>query len=85
MAKYQTKISKRAEKALRKVPTKSVQAIRVKVRALADNPRPDGCKKLVASDNLYRVRAGDYRILYTINDNVLIVTVIEIGNRKDVY
>ena len=85
MAKYQVKISKRAEKALRKVPTKSVHAIRAKVRALADNPRPDGCKKLVTSDDLYRVRAGNYRVLYTISDDVLVITVIKIGNRKDVY
>ena len=85
MAKYQIKINKRAERAFRKVPIKSVQAIRVKIRALANNPRPNGCKKLVASDNLYRVRVGNYRVLYTINDDVLIITVIKIGNRKDVH
>lgn len=85
MAKYQIKISRNAEKSLRKLPTKSVRTIRTKIRTLADNPRPDGCKKLVASDRLYRIRTGNYRILYTIADDVLIVTVVKIGDRKDVY
>ncbi|MEM9832797.1 MAG: type II toxin-antitoxin system RelE/ParE family toxin [Bacteroidota bacterium] len=85
MAKYQIKVKKKAAKALRQIPLKDVEAIRDKVRMLANNPRPDGCKKLVKSDNLYRIRAGNYRVVYTIQDDILIVTVIRINHRKDVY
>jgi mRNA interferase RelE/StbE len=53
--------------------------------ALAANPRPKGVKKLTGLDNLYRIRAGDYRIVYQIRDDRLIVLVVRIGHRKDVY
>ncbi len=52
---------------------------------LSSNPRPKGCKKLQGYDNVYRVRYSDYRIVYTVNDDVLVVEIIHIGNRKDVY
>lgn len=53
--------------------------------SLGTNPRPDGYVKLKGSDNLFRVRVGPYRIIYTIQDDKLIVLVLEIGDRKDVY
>ena len=56
----------------------------VKIRALADNPRPPGCEKLSGEDK-YRLRQGDYRILYEIVDADVIVVVVRIGNRRDVY
>jgi mRNA interferase RelE/StbE len=52
---------------------------------LANNPRPFGCKKLAGAKDAYRIRVGVYRIIYTIRDNVLIVEVVKIDNRKDVY
>jgi mRNA interferase RelE/StbE len=52
---------------------------------LEDNPRPPGCKKLVGEENAWRIRVGNYRVLYEIKDRVLIVHVVEIGHRKDVY
>lgn len=54
---------------------------------LGDEPRPPGCRKLTAAGNAYRVRVGDYRVIYEVNDDrmVLEVTVIKIGNRADVY
>ena len=53
--------------------------------ALAANPRPKGVKKLTGPDDLYRIRVGDYRIVYQIHDDRLIVLVVRIGHRKDVY
>ena len=53
--------------------------------ALAANPRPKGVKKLSGPDDLYRIRVGDYRIVYQIHDDRLIVLVVRIGHRKDVY
>ena len=55
------------------------------VRKLKDNPRPVGCKKLKGLDDTYRIRVGDYRIVYEIHDDVLIVLVIRIAHRREAY
>jgi mRNA interferase RelE/StbE len=52
--------------------------------SLADNPKPQGCKKLKGRDG-FRVRVGNYRIIYDVNDKILIVDVMDIGHRKDIY
>lgn len=52
---------------------------------LANDPRPTGCVKLAGEEALYRVRVGDYRILYQIHDRALLVVVIEIGHRREIY
>ncbi|MHC4926714.1 MAG: type II toxin-antitoxin system RelE family toxin [Planctomycetota bacterium] len=56
-----------------------------KLRELEADPRPHGYKQLKGKQELYRVRTGDYRIIYTLNDNQLLVLVVKIGNRRDVY
>lgn len=56
-----------------------------KIQELEENPRPFGLKKLVAEENLYRIRVGDYRIIYQIQDKILLILVIKIGHRKDIY
>ena len=56
-----------------------------KVDELAENPRPAGAKKLKGSSELWRVRAGDYRVIYSIQDDVLLILVVKIGHRGDVY
>jgi mRNA interferase RelE/StbE len=58
--------------------------LRQALRQLADNPRPHGCKKLEGSV-LYRIRIGDYRLIYDIEDHIIKVTVVKIGHRKEVY
>lgn len=55
------------------------------IRCLATNPRPAGCQKLSGADHLWRIRCGDYRVIYELLDRVLTVTVIRIGHRRDVY
>lgn len=55
-----------------------------RLRTLKDNPRPQGVKKLAGKDDLYRIREGDYRIIYTIRDQELIILVLKIGNRKEI-
>ena len=55
------------------------------IYALAVEPRPAGCKKLSGQANTYRVRVGDFRILYDVEDEVLVVLVVQIGNRREVY
>ena len=78
-------LTKAAAKDLAAVPKKSLQPIDNTIRSLADNPRPHRSIKLEGSDNLYRIRKGDFRIIYSIEDEALIVTVIRVGNRRDVY
>ena len=77
-------MTRSAAKELEGVPTKDRQRIVRRIAALADDPRPVGAEKL-SGDDKYRVRQGDYRILYEIVDAELIVTVVRIGNRREVY
>ena len=72
-------------KALEKIPESDRKRIGAKINDLADNPRPSGVKKLADENSLYRVRVGDYRIVYMIEDEVVQVLVIRVGDRKDVY
>jgi len=78
-------LTKAAAKDLAAVPKKSLQHIDTTIRSLANNPRPHGAIKLQGSDDLYRIRKGDFRIIYKIEDEALIVTVVRVGNRKNVY
>lgn len=61
------------------------QPIRNALQRLSENPRHEGTIKLKSQDHLFRVRVGDYRIIYTIRDKELIVLVLEVGDRKEVY
>ena len=85
MARYSLRIKKTARKELEAVATKADRHRIIKrIESLADNPRPPGSQKLSGRER-YRIRQGQYRILYTIEQRVLIVHVIKIGHRKDVY
>jgi len=84
MAAYHVTISKSAQKRLDKLNDGVASRLITAIYTLADNPRPHGCKKLIGRD-AYRIRVGDYRIIYEIFDNTLIVSVIDIGDRKDIY
>jgi mRNA interferase RelE/StbE len=82
---YQIEFAASAAKAFSKLNRSVQQRIARHIDLLAQHPRPHGAKKLQGEDNLYRIRAGDYRILYSINDSVLTVLVVAIGYRKDIY
>jgi mRNA interferase RelE/StbE len=84
MNKYTVALSKSVEKQLDKLPDKVVSQIIDILQTLSNEPRPHGCKKLINRPG-YRVRKGDYRIVYDIYDKVLIIEIISIGNRRDVY
>ncbi|NEQ99004.1 MAG: type II toxin-antitoxin system RelE/ParE family toxin [Cyanothece sp. SIO2G6] len=86
MPQYQVKIDRRVKKDLKGVSSDDVEKIKQSIISLAQNPRPDGCKKLKGkSKGYFRVRVGDYRIIYTVDDGVLLVVVIAVGHRKEVY
>ena len=84
MADYTVILTKTAQKQLDKLPDKVTDALLDAFDALAKVPRPDGCKKLKGRLG-YRIRKGDYRILYEVQDSVLIVQIIGLGHRRDIY
>lgn len=84
MASYSLLFTKSAAKELEAVPRKDRLRIVDKIQRLALDPRPFGAEKLSGEDK-YRLRQGDFRILYEIRDRELVVTVVRIGNRRDVY
>ena len=85
MANYKLRIKKSAAKELEAISRKSDRRRVVsRIQSLAENPRPHGCKKLSGFDR-YRIRQGSYRIVYSVEDEELIVYVVKVGDRKNVY
>ncbi len=84
MASYELVFKKSVAKDLRRVPNADVARIIERIRALADDPRPSGCEKLSGLER-YRIRQGVYRIVYEVLDHKLVVLVVKIGHRRDVY
>jgi mRNA interferase RelE/StbE len=85
MARYELRIKRSVAKDLRGVPKADVRRVLARIEALADDPRGPGCEKLAGPDDLYRVRQGVYRIVYTIHDDRVVVEVIRVGHRGEVY
>jgi mRNA interferase RelE/StbE len=84
VASYKLVIRRSAGKEIEALPPKDRRRVVTKIQGLAANPRPAGCEKL-SGEEKYRLRQGDYRILYEIVDRELVVTVVKVGNRRDVY
>jgi mRNA interferase RelE/StbE len=84
MAHYDLRFKPSVAKDLRGIPRSDVQRILGRIEALRDDPRPPGSEKLSGQER-YRVRQGRYRILYTVADAELIVDVVKVGHRRDVY
>ena len=83
---YQVRILPAAARALAALPVNVRRRIDSRIRSLAENPRPHDVKKLKGTDGLlFRIRVGDYRVLYQIDDAARVVTVVKVGHRKDVY
>jgi mRNA interferase RelE/StbE len=85
MASYRIEVSATAERQIRKlVRPDQLRVLRV-IAALAVDPRPPGCRKLSGFADVFRVRCGRYRVLYAVEDRRLVVLVLKVGDRKDVY
>ena len=84
MASYRIVFKKSVTKDLRPIPKQDVQRILKRIDSLADDPRPAGSEKL-SGDEKYRIRQGNYRILYMIEDNIITVTIVKVGHRRNVY
>lgn len=81
---YRVEITKSAAKALSKLPASIRRRIGEAIATLATDPRPAKCKKLVGDDH-WRIRVGDYRVLYSIEDDRLVVRVVRVAHRREVY
>jgi mRNA interferase RelE/StbE len=84
VADYRILIKPSAIKELKKIPKRELNKITDRIQALSKDPRPPGCEKL-AAQNAFRIRHGSYRIIYTIEDDKLIIIVIKVGHRRDIY
>lgn len=85
MSDYSIRFIRSARKELEALPSTLVQRIFGKIESLADNPRPTGCKKLKGGNELWRIRIGDYRVIYSIHENEVLVEIIAVRHRSDAY
>jgi mRNA interferase RelE/StbE len=83
--RYTISLTPQAGRQFKKLPRMEQARIRDCIDGLAINPRPHGCEKLQGRDALYRVRVGDFRVIYEIRDAVLVVVVVLLGHRRDIY
>ena len=85
MGRFEIRISRMAERQLRKLPPEGRDRVVRAVRALADDPVPRGSRRLTGYDDVFRIRIGAYRVLYSASASTLTLLVLKIGHRKDVY
>ncbi len=83
--RYEVVVTPAAGRDLRKLPAQARDALLLRLRSLRDEPRPADAKKLSSSQNLWRIRMDEYRLLYQIRDEALLVLAVRAGHRKDVY
>ena len=82
---YRIEFVRRAHRAFRNLPVEVQRRLDPAILALASDPRPAGCKKLAGEESLWRIRVGDYRIVYQVQDARLLVLVVKIGHRREIY
>jgi mRNA interferase RelE/StbE len=85
MAEYHISFARSARKELQSLPASLVQRIFPKIEALSKNPQPKGCRKLKGEKHLYRIRIGEYRVVYTISDDEHLVDIIAVRHRRAAY
>ena len=85
MGSYRVELTRSAEKELRRMERSQVPTIYRALERLSSDPRPHGVKKLSGADRTYRIRVGDYRVVYEIENDALVVLVIRVTHRKDAY
>ena len=85
MKRLEIRVSATAERQLGAVPRTDQDRLIEAIRALATDPRPRGCRKLQGHDDTFRIRVGVYRIIYAVQDRQLLIIVLKIGHRRDVY
>ena len=85
MESYKIEWKRSATKELKQLPNDLIEKVLKVVKALSSNPFPTQTKKLVGSEHSFRIRVGDYRIIYNLYSKILIIEIIRIGHRRDIY
>jgi mRNA interferase RelE/StbE len=85
MASYRLEISATAERQLKRLPRRDLGAVVEAIERLRSNPRPRGSRKLSGYRDVYRIRVGVYRILYSVERALLLIVILKVGHRKNVY
>ena len=85
MASYDIEITRTAEKQLKALPGEDQRRLATAIQALADEPRPRGSRKLTGYEDVFRVRVGRYRILYSVSDRKLIIIILKLGHHREIY
>ncbi len=85
MARHRLEISRTAERQLRKLPADDRRRVARAMLALGEEPHPPGSRKLTGYDDVFRVRVGVYRIIYSVAGRTLVIIILKIGHRKDIY
>ena len=83
--RYEIQFTRAAERALASLPRDDMGRVDAVILGLADDQHPPGSKKLKGTEDLYRIRVGDYRVIYTVESKRLVVLVVNVGNRRDIY
>ena len=82
---YQIEFSRQADRQFRNLPSQIQQRLKSRIDSLAATPRPHGSEKLSGADQLYRIRVGDYRIVYAVEEDRLLILVVKVGHRREIY
>ena len=85
MARYKIEVSQSAERQLKKLRREDLRRVVKAILALGDDPHPIGSRKLTGYDDVFRIRVSQYRIFYSVSGKKLIIIILKIGQRKDVY
>jgi mRNA interferase RelE/StbE len=82
---HQILIEKSAERDLKKLPSREFQRLVKQIKSLSGDPRPSGCRKITGSESDWRIRVGEYRIIYEIDDKQRIIRIMRVKHRREVY
>lgn len=82
---YEVYLERRAEQDLKRLPSEIFHNIVIHIKELSKNPRPFGCRKITGSKNDWRIRAGDYRVVYEIDDKLKVIRIMKVRHRKEIY
>ncbi|UCF47513.1 MAG: type II toxin-antitoxin system RelE/ParE family toxin [Myxococcales bacterium] len=85
MASYNVELTRTAEKQLRRIAKRDRKRVVEAIQGLAERPRPRGARKLQGYDDIYRIRVGQYRIVYEVFEDRVVLIVLKVGHRKDIY
>ena len=85
MTSYRVDVSATAERQIRKLEVSDQVRVLRAIKQLADDPRPRGCRKLQGYDDIFRIRVGTFRVIYSVESDRLVVIILKVGNRRDIY